>query len=60
MFWLSASSASLGFSIDSRPVDVGYDYASIWQGDLEAFDTWAGVALHIDRNVASRISPSAP
>jgi hypothetical protein len=59
-FWLSASSASLGFSMDSRPVDVGYDYASVWQGDLTAYETWAGIALNIDRNVASTISPSAP
>jgi len=59
-FWVAASSSSLGFSLDSRPTDVGLDYASIWQGRLGVDETWRGVRLNIDVDVASSPSPSAP
>ena len=60
VFWIAASSSSLGFSFDSRPTDVGVDYASVWQGKLDVNDTWSATQLRIDMNVASSISPSAP
>jgi hypothetical protein len=60
VFWVAGSSSSLGFSLDSRPTDVGLDYASIWQGRLGVDEQWRGVRLNIDVNVASSPSPSAP
>jgi hypothetical protein len=59
-FWVAASSSSLRFSIDSRPTDVGLDYASLWQGKLGVNDTWGATTLNIDIDVAASISPSAP
>jgi len=60
LFWVAASSSSLGFSFDSRPTDVGVGYASVWQGKLDVQDSWAGTQLLIDMNVASSMSPSSP
>ena len=60
LFWVAATASSLGFSIDSRPTDVGLDYAAVWQGKLDVQDTWGGTQLLIDMNVASAMSPSAP
>ena len=59
-FWIAASSSSLGFSMDSRPTDVGLSYASVWQGKLDVNETWASTQVTIDANVASAMSPSAP
>lgn len=59
-FWIAASSASLGFSLFRRPQDVGFDFATVWQGALDVVDDWGGVRLTIDRNVASTASPTAP
>lgn len=56
-FWIAGGS---GFSLDRVPTDVGLDFASIWQGVLDTDERWNGVTLHIDVNVASRRSPSAP
>jgi Domain of unknown function (DUF1906) len=60
IFWIAATTSSLGFSFDSRPTDVGVDYASVWQGKLDVRDSWAGTQLLIDMNVASSMSPSSP
>ena len=55
-FWIASTS---GFSLDRLPTDVGHAFASVWQGKLDVNETWNGVALHIDANVADRASPSA-
>jgi hypothetical protein len=54
-FWIAGGS---GFSLDRHPTDVGFDFASIWQGALDISETWGGVKLRIDANVARDRSPS--
>jgi len=54
-FWIAGQS---GFSIDEAPTAVGHAFANVWQGKLDTDETWNGVALHIDVNVADRKSPS--
>ena len=54
-FWLASTS---GFSIDKKPSDVGYSFANVWQGILDTDQTWSGVNLHIDVDIADRPSPS--
>ena len=55
VFWLTTST---GFSIDKSPQDVGFSWASVWQGIYEVSQTWNGVTLNIDVDVASSPSPS--
>ena len=54
-FWLTTST---GFSIDKSPQDVGFPWASVWQGIYEVSQTWNGVTINIDVDVASTASPS--
>lgn len=54
-FWIAGTS---GFTVDRKPTDVGYSFANVWQGKLDTDETWNGVALHIDVNVADSPSPS--
>ena len=54
-FWIAGTS---GFTTDRKPTDVGYSFANVWQGKLDTDETWNGVALHIDVNVADSPSPS--
>jgi hypothetical protein len=54
-FWIAGQS---GFTTDRKPTDVGYAFANVWQGKLDTDETWNGVALHIDVNVADSPSPS--
>ena len=54
-FWIAGGS---GFSIDRAPADVGHTFANVWQGRLDTNETWGGVPLHIDVDVADRSSPS--
>lgn len=54
-FWIAGGT---GFSIDRAPADVGHTFANVWQGRLDTNETWSGVPLHIDVNVADRSSPS--
>jgi hypothetical protein len=54
-FWIAGQS---GFTTDRKPTDVGYSFANVWQGKLDTDETWNGVALHIDVNVADSPSPS--
>lgn len=56
-WWIAGGT---GFSIDRAPTDVGFAFADIWQGFHNVRETWNGVTLNIDANVASRRSPSAP
>ncbi|HUF26787.1 MAG TPA: glycoside hydrolase domain-containing protein [Gemmatimonadaceae bacterium] len=56
-FWVAGGS---GFSLDRRPEDVGHDFAAIWQGRLDVYETWGGVELRIDVNVSRWLSPSSP
>jgi hypothetical protein len=56
-FWIASSA---GFAIDKHPTDVGFDFASAWQGILDTNQTWNGVTIHIDVDIADSRSPSAP
>lgn len=56
--WLASPSAD--FSLVQAPGESGTSGASIWQGRLTFDETWAGVRLRIDANVADSPSPSAP
>jgi hypothetical protein len=52
--WVSSGS---GFSLDSLPAASGFGYATIWQGTFSASETWNGVTLTIDANVARNKTP---
>ncbi|MDB4876896.1 MAG: hypothetical protein JWM41_3342 [Gemmatimonadetes bacterium] len=56
-FWIAASG---NFSLTSPPTAVGLDYAKLWQGMFNVTQTWNGVSLNIDADVAWSKSPSAP
>lgn len=51
---------SAGFSLEKAPHESGFAAARIWQGILDTRETWGGVTLHIDVNVADLASPSTP
>jgi hypothetical protein len=57
VFWLTTSS---GFSVNKNPEDVGFPWASIWQGMYYLTHTWNGTAINIDVDVAAMASPSSP
>ncbi len=57
VFWVTSSS---GFSIDKSPDQVGFAFASVWQGILEVTQTWNGASINIDVDVAAMSSPSSP
>lgn len=54
-FWIASQS---GFTTERKPTDVGFAFANVWQGKLDTDETWNGVALHIDVDVADSPSPS--
>ena len=56
-FWIAGGS---GFALGASPRAVGLNFATIWQGVLDAERTWGGVTLDVDENVSMRPSPSAP
>jgi hypothetical protein len=56
-FWVSSPST---LTLTSLPTDVGFRFARVWQAVLDASQTWNGVMLRIDVNVADSPSPSAP
>jgi len=47
-------------SIDKSPDQVGFAFASVWQGILEVTQTWNGASINIDVDVAAMSSPSSP
>jgi hypothetical protein len=57
VFWVTSS---VGFSIDRNPQDVGFPWASIWQGIYDVTQTYNGVAINVDVDVAAMTSPSSP
>ena len=57
MFWITSST---GFSIDKSPQEVGFVWASVWQGMYEVTQTWNGATINIDVDVADMSSPSSP
>jgi hypothetical protein len=56
-FWVTSS---VGFSVDKQPQDVGFPWATVWQGIYEVTQTWNGASVNIDVDVASTRSPSSP
>ena len=56
--WVAAPSPS--FSVLHAPRELGIDGATIWQGRVDVDESWGGVTLRIDANVASSPSPSGP
>lgn len=56
-FWIASSA---GFTTVSLPTAVGLDFATMWQGMFDVTQSWAGVTLTIDIDVAAMKSPSAP
>lgn len=47
-----------GFSLRRGPTESGFPAARVWQGLLDADETWGGVPLRIDANVATSADPS--
>jgi hypothetical protein len=56
-FWISSPAT---FTLASSPPDVGFRFARVWQGVFDATQSWNGVTLRVDVNVADSPSPSAP
>lgn len=48
------------FTTKMAPTEGGNRRARVWQGRINFDETWRGVTLRIDANVADRRSPSAP
>jgi hypothetical protein len=48
-----------GFDLRQAPTESGFPAAHIWQGHLDIRETWGGVTLHIDANVARSANPSS-
>jgi hypothetical protein len=55
-FWITGPSSS--FTLTSAASDVGFRFARGWQGVLNTAETWNGVTLRVDVNVADSPSPS--
>ena len=56
-FWIASWS---NFSLSSKPGDVGLAFAQLWQGLGGVNQTYNGVTLNIDADVATKVSPSDP
>ncbi len=57
LYWITSSS---GFSLDALPRDVGFPWASVWQGVYEVSQTWNGATINTDIDIATTSSPSSP
>ncbi|CAN5893397.1 hypothetical protein BH23GEM9_BH23GEM9_34990 [soil metagenome] len=55
LLWVARSS---GFDLNRSPIESGYPVAAIWQGRFDTPETWDGVTLNIDANVADSRDPS--
>lgn len=53
--WVARSS---GFDLHRAPAESGWFVASVWQGRFDTPETWGGVTLRIDANVADSADPS--
>jgi hypothetical protein len=49
---------SRDFDLRRAPSESGFPTAHIWQGVFDTRETWGGVTLHIDANVARSADPS--
>jgi hypothetical protein len=47
-----------GFHINRSPAESGYPVAAAWQGRFDIRETWDGITLTIDVNVADSADPS--
>jgi hypothetical protein len=56
-FWIASSA---GFTQTAAPTAVGFDFARLWQGAFDVVQTWNGVKLTVDVDVATTKSPSTP
>jgi hypothetical protein len=56
--WVTATDAA--FTLDQQPGASGLGDATMWQGRLDANESWGGTTLRIDQNVSLSRSPSAP
>ncbi len=54
--WVATSN---GFDVHGKPSDSGFD-ADVWQGALDVSETWGGVTLRVDVDVAESADPSTP
>lgn len=63
--WVAARPAGFGTPantfdlVTARPATSGFQFATIWQGVFNVTETWGGVTLLIDANVATSRDPSS-
>jgi len=57
-FWIAGNGEGR-FGPHRAPTDVGHEFASMWQGIIDRFETRSGIRLPIDVSVAAVPSPSA-
>jgi hypothetical protein len=55
--WVASAA---GFDLSRTPAESGHPPAVAWQGAFDVRETWGGVTLRIDANVARHPDPSAP
>jgi hypothetical protein len=55
LLWVATSR---GFNLRRGPAESGFPAAHIWQGTFDTRETWGGVTLNIDANVARSADPS--
>lgn len=55
--WIARSG---DFSLEATPAASGFPGATIWQGLHDVRETWGGITLRIDANVAAGRNPSGP
>lgn len=56
-FWVSSPNQQ--FTVASSPRALGLRFATVWQGVIDARETWNGRTLRVDANVADSPSPSS-
>jgi len=56
-FWIASS---VNFSTSRVPADVGFSFAQLWQGLFDVQESYNGVTLTVDVDIAAKASPSAP
>lgn len=56
--WLAQPDSA--FTVAHAPQEAGAGPVRIWQGRVNFTESWGGIPLRIDANVADRPSPSAP
>ena len=59
-FWIAGKGEDFSFTLDRNPMQIGHEFATMWQGKIDIVERRAGKKLPIDVNVARTPDPSHP